>query len=327
MKYIDVINPGGPEALTLCEGEAPRPRAGEVLIKVSAAGVNRPDVMQRQGNYPPPPGASPIIGLEVAGEVVALGEGTKLWRKGDMVCALTNGGGYAEYAAVPATQCLPIPAGLSFVEAASLPETFFTVWVNAFDIARLQKGETFLVHGGTSGIGTAAIPMARAFGARIFATAGSEEKCRACIRMGAEIAINYREQDFVEKVKEATDGKGVNVIMDMVGGDYIPRNIEAAAEEGRIVYINFMAGSRVEVDFRPVLFKRLILTGSALRPRTTEAKGRIAQALKDNIWPLLESGEIKPVIAATFPLYQVSEAHRLMESSTHIGKIVLTVSE
>jgi NADPH2:quinone reductase len=327
MQYIDVIEPGGPEVLQLRQGPAPKPRAGEVLLKVAAAGVNRPDVFQRQGFYPPPPGASPILGLEVAGEVKALGEGESLWQPGDTVCALTNGGGYAGYVSVPGTQCLPVPKGLSLVEAAALPETCFTVWSNVFDRGGLKTGESFLVHGGSSGIGTTAIQMARALGARVFTTAGSDEKCRACEDLGAEIAVNYRTQDFVEVSMAATGRKGVDVILDMVGGDYIPRNINLAAMDGRIVNIAHLRGSKVDADFRPVMLKRLTLTGSTLRPRSAEFKAAIAKALQAQVWPLIESGQMRPVVFKSFPLSDAAAAHRLMESSAHIGKIVLTVEE
>jgi NADPH2:quinone reductase len=327
MQYIDIKEPGGPEVLRLREGAAPEPRDGEVLIQVAAAGVNRPDVSQRRGTYPPPPGASPVLGLEVAGVVTALGKGSGPWQIGDRVCALANGGGYAQYVAVPATQCLPVPAGLSMLEAAALPETCFTVWTNVFDRARLEAGESFLVHGGGSGIGTTAIQMARAFGARVFTTAGSDEKCRACENLGADIAINYRTQDFVAEILAATNNTGVNVILDMVGGDYIPRNIKAAAMDGRIVSIAFLHGSTVEADFMPMMTKRLTLTGSTLRPRSAEIKAVIARALGTHVWPLIESGDIRPLIAASFPLAEAASAHRLMEGSTHIGKIVLTVDD
>lgn len=323
MRYIDIAKPGGPKELQLRSGNPPEPREGEVLIKVAAAGVNRPDLFQRQGLYPPPEGASPILGLEVAGEVATLGSGSIPWQVGDKVCALTNGGGYAEYAAVPATQCLPIPKGLHVTEAAALPETCFTVWSNVFDRAGLQAGESFLVHGGASGIGTTAIQMARAMGARIFATAGSEEKCRACEDLGADIAINYHQQDFVPVLKEATTAKGVDVILDMVGGDYIARNISLAAMDGRIVHIAFLRGPKVEINFLPIILKRLTLTGSTLRPRSAEAKAAIALCLHRRVWPLIEAGQIKPLMAASFPLEEVADAHRFMEGGKNIGKIVL----
>jgi NADPH2:quinone reductase len=325
MKYVDMVAPGGPEVLQLREAEPPLPRRGEVLIKVAAAGVNRPDVFQRLGAYPPPPGASPILGLEVAGEVVAFGEGCRLRHMGKKVCALTNGGGYAELVTVPETQCLPIPQGLTMVEAAALPETCFTVWSNVFDRAGLKPGESFLVHGGSSGIGTTAIQMARGLGARVFATAGSEEKCKAGRELGAELVVNYQSQDFVEVLLAASEGKGVDVILDMVGGDYIARNMKVAAVEGRIVNINYVRGSKVEIDFRPVMLKRLTLTGSTLRPQPAEAKAAIARALQNRVWPLIEAGRMKPLVARVFPLPEAAAAHRFMESGTHIGKIILAV--
>jgi NADPH2:quinone reductase len=327
MKYVDMVAPGGPEVLQLGESDAPLPRNGEVLIKVAAAGVNRPDVFQRLGAYPPPPGASPILGLEVAGEVAALGDGCHLWGKGDKVCALTNGGGYAEFVTVPETQCLAIPKGLSMVEAAALPETCFTVWGNVFDRAALKAGESFLVHGGSSGIGTTAIQMTRGLGATVFATAGSDEKCKACEKLGAENAVNYHQLDFVEVLLAATNGKGVDVILDMVGGDYIARNVKVAALEGRIVNINYVRGSKVEIDFRPVMMKRLTLTGSTLRPQSTEAKAAIARSLQERVWPLIEAGQMKPHVAKIFPLPEAAAAHRFMESGAHIGKIILAIDE
>jgi len=327
MRYIDIPTPGGPEVMVVAEGAAPKAQAGEVLIEVAVAGVNRPDVMQRKGLYLPPPGASPIPGLEVAGTVVALGEGVTQWQAGDQVCALANGGGYAEYVAVPAGQCLPVPQGLTLAQAAALPETCFTVWTNVFDRAGLKPGETFLVHGGTSGIGTTAIQLAKALGATVFTTAGSDDKCQACCELGAERAVNYRTEDYVEALKLATNGKGVDVILDMVGGDYIARNIRLAAVDGRIVNIAFLQGSKVELNMAPVMMKRLTLTGSTLRPQSTHAKAGIAQSLKDKVWPLISAGQVAPVIARTFPLEQVADAHRLMESSQHIGKLVLTVKQ
>jgi NADPH2:quinone reductase len=326
MRYIHISKHGGPEVMTVKEGRMPDPGNGEVLIKVQAAGVNRPDVMQRQGLYPPPPGASPILGLEVAGEVEAIGKDVSAWSVSDRVCALTNGGGYAEYVAVPAGQCLPVPEGLTLEEAAALPETFFTVWSNVFDRARLKPGESFLVHGGSSGIGTTAIQMASALGSKVFTTAGSQEKCAACRRFGADVAVNYHEQDYVEVLKQATDGQGVDVILDMVGGDYVSRNLKLAAKDGRIVSISFIKGSRVEIDMMHILLKRLIVTGSTLRPRTAGAKADIAEKLRVHIWPLIENKKIKPPIAARFPLEDVADSHRLMESSKHIGKIILTVA-
>jgi len=327
MRFINISEHGGPEVMEIKEGEAPDPGKGEVLIRVHAAGVNRPDVMQRQGLYAPPPGASPILGLEVSGEVVATGNDVSAWSVSDRVCALTNGGGYAEYVAVPAGQCLPVPEGLPVEEAAALPETFFTVWTNVFDRAGLKPGESFLVHGGSSGIGTAAIQLAKSLGSKVFTTAGSAEKCAACQSLGADVAINYTEQDYVEVLKEATDGQGVDVILDMVGGDYVARNLELAAVDGRIVSISFLKGSRVEIDMMQILRKRLTVTGSTLRPRTAEAKAGIAEKLRTQIWPLIESGKIKPLIATRFPLADAVESHKLIESSKHIGKIILTVAD
>ncbi|MBV8450386.1 MAG: NAD(P)H-quinone oxidoreductase [Hyphomicrobiales bacterium] len=325
MMVMAIPKPGGPEALVAQTRPLPTPGPGEILIRVAAAGVNRPDVLQRQGHYPPPPGASDLPGLEVAGEVVALGAGAARLHVGDKVCALVPGGGYAQFCKVHATNALPIPKGLSLVEAAAIPETFFTVWTNVFDRGHLHEGETFLVHGGSSGIGTTAIMLAKAFGARVFTTAGSAEKCESCRALGADLAIDYRKDDFVEAVKGATQGKGVDLILDMVGGDYVPRNYEAAAEEGRIVQIAFLKESTVTLDLRRLMMKRLVHTGSTLRPRTAEQKARIAKSLEEKVWPLLEKGRCKPVIHATFRLTDAPKAHALMESSTHIGKIVLTV--
>jgi putative PIG3 family NAD(P)H quinone oxidoreductase len=325
MACIEIAAPGGPEALRPARRPVPRPGPGELLIRVEAAGVNRPDVLQRQGGYPPPPGASDLPGLEVAGTVAALGEGTAGWSPGDRVCALLAGGGYAEYAVAPAPQVLPVPAGLSMAEAAAVPETFFTVWTNLFERGGLRPGETLLVHGGSSGIGTTAIQLARAFGARVLATAGSPEKCRACERLGAERGIDYRAEDFVAVAKELTGGRGVDVVLDMVGGDYIARDIECMAVEGRHVSIAFLGGARVSLDFWPVMTRRLTLTGSTLRPRTVEQKGAIAVALRERVWPLLEAGTVRPQVHATFPLAEAAGAHALMESSAHVGKIVLVV--
>jgi len=326
MRFVDMAGAGAPEVLVPAKGPVPKPQAGEVLVKLAAAGVNRPDVFQRQGNYPPPPGASPILGLEIAGTVVALGDGVRDPALGDRVCALVTGGGYAEYCAAPAPQCLPVPAGFSMVEAAGLPETFFTVWSNVFMRGRLQPGETILIHGGSSGIGTAAIQLAHHFGARVVATAGSDEKCDACRRLGADEAINYRTTDFVKRVKELTGGKGVELVLDMVGGDYLQRNLSALAVEGRLVQIAFLKPSKVEFDFMPMMLKRLTLTGSTLRARSVEQKAEIARPLREKVWPLLDQGKIKPLIYATFPLAEAAAAHRLMESSAHIGKIILTVA-
>jgi len=324
MACIEIAEPGGAEVLQTATRPAPRPSTGEVLVKVAAAGVNRPDIIQRQGNYRPPPGITDIPGLEIAGTVVAVGDGVADWAVEDTLCALVAGGGYAEYCVAPAPQCLPVPHGLDMVEAAALPETFFTVWTNVFERAALQPGETLLVHGGSSGIGTAAIQIASRLGSRVMATAGSDEKCAACRDLGAERAVNYRDEDFVAAAKEF-GAKGVNVILDMVGGDYVARNIAALAPDGRLVNIAFLKGSKVEVDLLPVMLKRLTLSGSTLRPQSVERKGTIAHALKEQVWPLLEQGAIKPVVHATFPLAQAADAHRLMESSTHIGKIMLVV--
>jgi putative PIG3 family NAD(P)H quinone oxidoreductase len=325
MTAIEIKEPGGPEMLVPALRPRPEPGPGEVLIEVAAAGVNRPDILQRQGGYPPPPGASNIPGLEVAGRVVALGPGASRWQVDDEVCALVAGGGYAEYCAAPAQQCLPVPGDLDLVAAATLPETFFTVWTNVFERGRLQSGETFLVHGGSSGIGTTAIQLAAAFGARVFATAGSAAKCAACERLGAERAINYREEDFVAAIDQATGGRGVDVILDMVGGDYIQKNIKLLAPDGRLVNIAFLKGSKAEVNLLPVMVKRLTLTGSTLRPRSVAEKGAIARALEEKVWPLLAAGRVRPVIEGRFPLTRAADAHRLMESSAHIGKIVLVV--
>jgi putative PIG3 family NAD(P)H quinone oxidoreductase len=325
MRYIEITKHGGPEVLTPVQGPMPEPGPGQVLVRVQAAGVNRPDVAQRQGHYPPPPGASPIPGLEIAGTVERVGANVSSPAKGDSVCALVTGGGYAEYCVAEAVCCLPIPKGLSFEEAAALPETFFTVWTNLFDRAALKAGETLLVHGGSSGIGTVAIQLAANFGARVFTTAGSEEKCNACRRLGAELAINYRTRDFVAEVLRATENRGVDVILDMVAGDYIPRNIKAAAEEGRIVMIAGLGGFSAEVNFLPVMLKRLVLTGSTLRARPPAFKGRIAANLRQHVWPLLEARKIAPVIHKVLPLAQAAEAHRMMEAGEHIGKIVLAI--
>lgn len=325
MTVIEISEPGGPEVLVPRHRSIPRPAAGEVLIKVEAAGVNRPDCLQRQGKYPPPPGASDLPGLEVAGIIVELGDGVSGWRVGDKVCALLAGGGYAEFCAAPAPQCLPIPKGLDFVQAAAIPETFFTVWTNVFERGRLQAGESLLVHGGTSGIGTTAIQLGRAFGARVFTTAGNAEKVRACMDLGAERAIDYREQDFAQAIREATGGRGVDVILDMVGGDYVPRNLDILAVEGRLVQIAFLHGPKVEVNLMPLMLKRLTLTGSTLRARSVEQKAAIARALREKVWPLLESGEVRPVIDHIFSLQEATEAHRRMESNRHIGKLVLRV--
>jgi NADPH2:quinone reductase len=320
---IEITRPGPPEVLQPTRRSVSPPGPGELLLRVAAAGVNRPDLLQRQGRYPPPPGTTDIPGLEVAGTVVARGGGVTGWSDGDEACALVAGGGYAEYCTVPAPQCLPIPRGLSLVQAAGLPETFFTVWTNVFERGRLARGETLLVHGGASGIGTTAIQLARAFGARVLATAGSAEKCAVCERLGAERAVNYRDADFVAAAKELTEGHGVDVILDMVGGSYIPRNLECLARGGRLVLIAFLGGTSANVDFRPVLQRWLTVTGSTLRPRSVDEKGRIARALESKVWPLLESGQVAPVIHATLPLAEAAEAHRLLESGANIGKVVL----
>ena len=325
MLCIEISSHGGPEVLRPVERLDPRPAAGEVLIRVQAAGVNRPDVMQRRGVYPPPPGASDVPGLEVAGTIVALGNGVTEWRVGDAVCALVAGGGYATMAVAPAVQCLPIPGSLDATRAAAIPETFFTVWSNVFERGALRAGEDALFHGGSSGIGTTAIQLASARGARVFTTAGSEEKCRACEALGAQYAINYRRSDFVEAVREITGDRGVDLVLDIVGGPYVPRNLAVLAMDGRLVQIGLMGGDVMgAVDFRRVLGRRLTITGSTLRPRTVDDKGRIAAALRREVWPLLERGAVAPVIHCTYPLVEASSAHRLMESNAHIGKIVLT---
>jgi len=325
MTAIAITQPGGPDVLKPVTMPTPAPGAGEVLIKVEAAGVNRPDVLQRKGAYPPPPGASEIPGLEVAGEVVALGENASQWEIGNKVCALVAGGGYAQYCVVHETNALPVPAGLTMAEAAGVPETFFTVWTNVFERGALKLGESLLVHGGSSGIGTTAIQIASQLGSTVYTTAGSADKCAACEELGAQRAINYREEDFVEVLKQETGKKGIDVTLDMVGGDYIQRNIKAAARDGRIVNIAFLNGSKAEVDFMMVMLKRLTLTGSTLRIRPTADKAAIASALRQTVWPLIEAGKVKPQLFKTFPLANASEAHALMETSAHIGKIVLEV--
>jgi NADPH:quinone reductase len=325
MTVVEIAAPGGPEQLKIAQRPRPVPGDGEVLVKVAAAGVNRPDVMQRQGRYPPPPGASDLPGLEIAGEIVALGPKVSGLALGDKITALLPGGGYASYAIAAAPLCLPVPAGISMVEAAAIPETFFTVWTNLFDRGRCQAGDVVLIHGGTSGIGTTAIQLASAWGARVFATAGSDAKARACERLGAERGINYHTEDFVQVMREATGGKGVDVTLDMVAGSYVARNLDIAALEGRIVVISLLGGAKAEINMGLILTKRLTLTGSTLRARTVAQKAAVAAAVRKNVWPLLASGRVRPVIHATFPLAEASEAHRLMETSTHIGKIVLTV--
>jgi len=323
MNYIQIEKHGDPEVLKLHSMPVPEPGPGEVLIKVAAAGVNRPDVMQRKGLYPPPPGATDVPGLEVSGTVVSVGQNVSDPPINSEVCALVTSGGYAEYCLAAASICLPVPEKISLVNAAGIPETFFTVWTNVFKRGQLKAGESLLVHGGSSGIGTTAIQLGKAFGATVYTTAGTSDKCEFCNNLGADAAINYREQDFSEEIKRLTEGKGVNVILDMVGGPYFPKNIRLLADEGRLVQIALMQGSKAEVDFRSLLLKRVTLTGSTLRPRSVEEKTKIAQALQKNVWPLLESGAIRPIIHETFPLKQASEAHLLMESSAHIGKILL----
>lgn len=320
MLAIEIAQPGGPDVLRAVERPTPEPAAGEVLVRVEGAGVNRPDIMQRLGKYPPPPGASDIPGLEVAGTVVST-RGSR-WREGDRVCALVAGGGYAEYCVVPEPQCLPVPAGMDATTAAAIPETFFTVWTNLFERGRLRKDERVLVHGGTSGIGTTAIQLARAFGAVVLATAGTDEKCAACERLGAT-AINYRTTDFAAAVRQATAARGVDVILDIVGGDYLPRNLECLALDGRLVQIGLIGGSRSPIDLRIVLQKRLTLTGSTLRARSVDEKGAIARQLEQHVWPLLEAGAVRPIVDRTLPLRQAAEAHRLLEAGEVIGKIVL----
>ena len=325
MTAIAIREPGGPDVLEPRQIPRPEPAHGEILIKVAAAGVNRPDTIQRMGLYPPPPGASETPGLEVAGEVVATGPGVTLWKTGDRVCALVGGGGYAEYCVAHEAHALPMPHGLSMTEAAALPETFFTVWANVFERGALKAGETLLVHGGSSGIGTTAIQLASLFGASVIATAGSAEKCAACLKLGAAAAIDYKTQDFVAETRRLTDNRGADVILDMVGGDYIPRNIQAAAVDGRIVSIAFLNGATTEVNFMPVMLKRLTLTGSTLRPRSIEEKASLARTLREKVWPLIEAGRVKPLIDTVFPLKDAARAHALMEKSSHIGKIVLTI--
>jgi NADPH:quinone reductase len=325
MTVVEIAAPGGPEQLKVAERPVPNPGDEEVLVKVAAAGVNRPDCMQRQGRYPPPAGASDLPGLEIAGEIAALGAKVSGLSIGDKVAALLPGGGYAEYAIAAAPLCLPVPSGISMVEAAAIPETFFTVWTNLFDRGRCKSGDVVLIHGGTSGIGTTAIQLAAAWGARVFATAGSEEKARACERLGAVRGINYRTEDFVEVMRAESGGKGVDVTLDMVAGSYVARNLEIAALEGRVVVISLLGGTRAEINLGLILTKRLTLTGSTLRSRTVAQKAEVADAVRRNVWPLLTAGRVRPVIHATFPLAEAGEAHRLMETSNHIGKIVLTV--
>jgi len=326
MRHIAYV-PGGPEGMTMATGPIPQPAPGEVLIRVQAAGVNRPDVQQRKGAYPPPPGASPLLGLEVAGEVVAM-NGSSTYAVGDRVCALANGGGYAEYCTAPAGQCLPWPAGYDAIRAGAVPETYFTVWANLFDIGRLQPGERLLVHGGTSGIGVTAIQLAHEFGSTVYATAGSAEKCDAILRLGADAAINYRDEDFAARIKELTGGAGVNVVLDMVGASYLARNLRCLAMDGRLVLIAFLGGAKVEnLDLTTIMTRRLTVTGSTMRPRTAAQKAAIADALRAHVWPVLDAGRCGPLVHEVFPLEQAADAHRLMESSTHVGKIMLKVAD
>ena len=328
MSHIEMIAPGGPEMLRLTTGPVPSAKPDEVLIRVLAAGVNRPDVAQRSGSYPPPPGASPLLGLEVAGEVVATGAEVTQYRLGDRICALTNGGGYAEYCVAPAPQCLPFPLGYDAVRAGALPENHFTVWANLFEGGRLTRGESTLIHGGSSGIGVTAIQLAREFGATAYATAGSDDKCTACVKLGATAAINYRTQDFVAEIARLTDKRGVDVVLDMVGASYLQRDLRSLAMDGRLVLIAFLEGSKAEnFDFVTVMTKRLTITGSTMRPRTTAQKGVIAAALREKVWPVLDAGRCAPVIHATFSLAEAAAAHQLMESSSHIGKIMLRVAD
>ena len=325
MTAIEIERPGGPEVLLAVERPVPEPGPGEVLVRVEAAGVNRPDLMQRLGKYPPPPGASDIPGLEIAGTIVSAADGAGRWRVGDRICALVSGGGYAEYCAAPAIQCLPIPESLNAIAAGAIPETFFTVWTNVFERGRLAAGERLLVHGGASGIGTTAIQLARAFDAIVFATAGSDDKCAACRSFGAAVAINYRTQDFVEVVRAETSAAGMDVILDIVGGSYFPRNIDCLAMHGRLVQIGLMGGPKTELNLRPVLDRRLTITGSTLRARSVAEKGALAREVETHVWPLLAAGRVAPVIDRVFPLIEAAEAHRRLESGEHVGKIVLAV--
>lgn len=327
MRMITFDKPGSPEVLVLSDSPIPVPGAGEVLIKVKAAGVNRPDIAQRSGMYPPPPGASPVLGLEVAGEIEAIGEGVSEWKIGDKVCALTPGGGYAEYCLAPASHCLQVPQGLSFIEAAGIPETFFTVWSNVFMRGQLKAGETFLVHGGTSGIGTTAIQLAKKMGAKVFTTAGSKEKTEACLKAGADLAINYKEKDFVAEVLAGTNSRGVNVILDMVGGDYFSRNLKCLAEDGRLVQIAALQGAEVSLHLFQMMAKRITITGSTLRPQSIESKKKIAEELFKHVWPLIENKQIQVMIDSVYSLSDVKKAHERMETSQHIGKIVLDMEQ
>ena len=325
MRTIEITEPGEPEVLVIGERVVPPVGAGDVLIRVAAAGVNRADVMQRRGNYPPPPGASDVLGLEVSGTVVAVGDAVSGWRVGDLVCALLAGGGYAEYCAVPAPLCLAVPAGVDVVDAAALPEVVLTVWTNVFERGRLAPGETLLVHGGSSGIGTMAIQLARAFGSRVFVTAGSADKCAACEALGAERAVNYKQTDFVEAVREAAGAGGVDVILDMVGGDYLERNMSLLNLDGRLVIIALMRGATAEINLATLMRRRLFVTGSTLRARTVEQKAAVVEAARARVWPRVETGAVRPVVYQRLPLAQAAEAHRLMESSTHIGKLLLVM--
>ena len=326
MTAIEISEPGGPHMLRPVQRSVPEPKEGEILVRVRAAGVNRPDVLQRLGQYAPPPGASDIPGLEIAGDIVAIGSGVKRFKSGDQVVALLAGGGYAEYAVVHETNALPLPSGYGYIEAAAIPETFFTVWHNVFERGGLKKGEVFLVHGGSSGIGTTAIQLAKAFGATVIATAGSKEKCEACLKLGADRAVNYRDEDFVEVVKEMTGGKGANVILDMVGGDYVARNYKAAAEDGRIVQIAFLNGAKATANFALLMTKRLTHTGSTLRPRSVDFKAGIARELETKVWPLLAERRVAPVMDMIFSLKDAWRAHERMEEGKHIGKIVLDIT-
>jgi putative PIG3 family NAD(P)H quinone oxidoreductase len=324
MTAIEITRPGGPEVLRAARRPVPRPAQQQILIRVEAAGVNRPDVLQRRGQYPPPPGASDIPGLEIAGTVADIGPATDRWRVGDRVCALVAGGGYAEYCVAPAAQCLPIPANVNAIAAAAIPETFFTVWTNLFQRGALRPGERALIHGGTSGIGTTAIQLAHVLGSIVFATAGSNEKCEACRRLGAAVAINYRESDFVETIKRETNAAGVDVVLDIIGGDYFARNLDCLAMNGRLIQIGLQGGATTTIDLGRVMRRRLTITGSTLRIRTVEEKGAIARDVETNVWPLLSSGRVAPVIDRTFPLINASAAHQRMEAGEHIGKLVLT---
>jgi NADPH:quinone reductase len=327
MKYLEAQKPGGPDELHMNTGPIPQPKADEVLIRVLAAGVNYPDVLQRMGIYPPPPDASPILGLEVAGEIAAVGRSVKELKPGDRVCALTNGGGYAEYCTAPELQCLSWPEGYDAIRAAALPETYFTVWANIFQLGRLGKGESVLVHGGAGGIGITAIQLVHEFGCRVYVTEGSQEKCDACVKLGADAAVNFRETDFVERIQEYTGGRGVNVVLDIVGAPNTVRNLSCLAMDGRLVQLAVMQGSKVEIDLMHVMSRRLIITGSMMRPRTTSEKGQIARDLYNTVWPVLDTGRCGPVIHQVFPLAEAAEAHRIIESSTHIGKLVLKVAD